>query len=369
MSFKPVKHGNKWRIRWLDANGVRQSLVFDRYNDAVAADAKLQSDAEEIRRGSRAPLPPPKRFDDIVAYWLANRAIHKRSRKDDASIIRRHLTPAFGGKLLVEVTVLEIDAFRVSKAALAPKTVLNLLTLLGSILRAACELGWIVRVPPLHKPKVRLHDSDFHFLRSEDEIRRFLSAAQANGPDAHALYATAFFTGMRAGELAGLKWSDVDFARRVITVQSSYEGPTKSNDVRRLPIVNELLPILRDWKLMTPNGWVFPNRDGNMLQPCSRIFAERFHLVLDAAGFTRPTTGRARHALRFHDLRHSFASWWMIGGGDIFKLQRILGHKTNDITQRYAHLAPDAFANDLGRFSGLGGQLRGEVVPLRAVGR
>ncbi len=353
MSSKPIKHGKKWRVRPQDANGKRQSLVFDRHNDAVAASARAEVEAADIKAGRRDAPPPLKTFDDLTTYWLANRTIHKRQSKDDLSVIRCHLKPAFGGRALTTIGVAEIDAFRASKIALSPKTVSNILTLLGSMLRAALELGWIARLPPLHKPKIRLHDTDFHFLGTKEELHQFLAAAHADGADAHALYATAVFTGLRVGELAGLKWVDVDFARRVINVQRSYDGPTKSNQVRRVPIVDELLPILTAWRQVSGGELVFPNRDGNMLRECGRIFAERFHRVLDAAGFQRPKSGRAVHAFRFHDLRHTFASWWMIGGGDIFKLQRVLGHQTPEVTQRYAHLAPDAFAGDLGLFSGL----------------
>ena len=55
---------------------------------------------------------------------------------------------------------------------------------------------------------------------------------------------------------------------------------------------------------------------------------------------------------RFHDLRHTFASHWVMRGGDLFKLQKILGHSSIEITLRYAHLAPHAFADDYGRLGG-----------------
>ncbi len=56
-----------------------------------------------------------------------------------------------------------------------------------------------------------------------------------------------------------------------------------------------------------------------------------------------------RSYIRFHDLRHTFASHWMMARGDLFKLSKILGHHSIQMTMRYAHLAPDAFAGDLGR--------------------
>ena len=59
--------------------------------------------------------------------------------------------------------------------------------------------------------------------------------------------------------------------------------------------------------------------------------------------------GKERPYVRFHDLRHTFASHWAMKGGDLFKLQKILGHQSVQMTMRYAHLAPDAFRDDYGR--------------------
>lgn len=151
---------------------------------------------------------------------------------------------------------------------------------------------------------------------------------------------------MRAGELAGLRWADVNWGERLITVQRSFRGPTKAGDVRYVPILDALLPTLRAWRLRSPGTLVFPNRDGQMLLPSSRVFQEVLHRVLVRGGF-RGEDGR--RYLRFHDLRHTFASHWMMGGGDLFKLQKILGHKSVQMTMRYAHLAPAAFCEDYGR--------------------
>lgn len=178
-----------------------------------------------------------------------------------------------------------------------------------------------------------------------------MNAAEPEGPMTYALIATAIYTGARAGELAGLRWDDVDFNRRLITIQRSFEGPTKADDVRHVPIVDALLPILREWRLRNPLKWVFPNEWGRMIGPSSRVFQESFHRILTRAGFPKvERNGRSRPYLRFHDLRHTFASQWMMKGGDLFRLQKVLGHKSTQMTQRYAHLAPDAFAEDYARF-------------------
>ncbi|MBX3217126.1 MAG: site-specific integrase [Labilithrix sp.] len=351
-SARPTKHGDRWRIRWLDHTGKRQSDVFDTYKQADQELRRHQAEVEEVKRGLRAPPAPEKKsVGDALDYWLDNRAPQKRSGGDDESIIKCHLRPSFGHLLLRELGVQHTDAFVAQRAALNAKTVHNHLTLFISVLNAAVDLGWLAKVPRIKKPKVRIFSADYRYVRTVEERDKFLRAAHDDGEHVFALYSTAVFTGMREGELAALHWDDVDFDKRLITVQRSFEGPTKAEDVRYVPILDALLPTLRAWRLRCSGKLVFPNRDGRMLLPSSRIFQEVLHRVLKRAGFPkRERRGASRSYIVFHDLRHTFASHWMMHGGDLFKLQKILGHKTVAMTMRYAHLAPHAFTEDHGRF-------------------
>jgi site-specific recombinase XerD len=123
--------------------------------------------------------------------------------------------------------------------------------------------------------------------------------------------------------------------------------------------------VLRAWLLKCPGTVVFPNQAGSMHGESAHIFQEILHRVLDDAGFPKLGEGdHQRRYIRFHDLRHTFASHWMMNGGDLFKLQRILGHKSVTMTQRYAHLAPEAFAADHGRLGGQNALAEGVVVQL-----
>jgi integrase len=89
-----------------------------------------------------------------------------------------------------------------------------------------------------------------------------------------------------------------------------------------------------------------------MFGESARVFQEVMHRVLARAAFPKTMRGgKERPYIRFHDLRHTFASHWVMGGGPLFKLQEILGHKSVQMTLRYAHLAPDAFTEDHGRLA------------------
>ena len=350
----PVKHRNKWRIRWVDERGQRQSESYERFEDAEFMLKRHEVVTEEIRRGLKLGLPPKKSFNDLADYWLTVYAPSKRSFEDDRSIIERHLRPKFGRLALSAIGTGEFDEYWVSHRHLAPKTISNHVILLKSMLNRAVDLKWLHAAPRFKVPSGATSQQDFSYLRNDDEIRRFLVAAKETDTYAYMLYKTAIFTGMRAGELAGLTWSDIDFSRRLITVQRSFTGPTKTSEVRRIPIFDVLFDDLRAWALERPcSDVVFPNRANRPMQESDRLFQEVLHRVLDKAGFP-PTIrrGRPAHYIRFHDLRHTFASHWMMNGGDIFKLQKLLGHKTMAMTLRYSHLSPDAFAGDYAHFGG-----------------
>ena len=363
---EPTPHRGKWRIRWINEHGRRKSESFDDYEDAKFALDRHLVHVQEAKRGLRALSVPDKHFNALCDHWLATRAKRKRSEKDDQSIIRCHLRPFFGRHRLRQIHRGLVDEF-IDSREVGEKTINNHLTLLIAMLNEARERGWLREPPRIKKFKIDPFAQPYRWLRNRDESARFLASAKAErNPQVFDLYATALYSGLRAGELAGLSWGDIDFERRLITVQHSYDGPTKGGSIRHVPLMDPLLPILKTARLRTPGLLVFPNSRGVMRRESDRIFQEVLHRVLNRANFPEEeVNGRMRRYIVFHSLRHSFASHWVLGGGDIFKLQKILGHKSISMTQRYAHLAPGAFADDYGR---LGDSIpSGEVAELQSI--
>jgi len=141
-----------------------------------------------------------------------------------------------------------------------------------------------------------------------------------------------------------LRWRHVDLQMRRIDVRESVKGPLKDKDSRMVPILDRLLPVLRDWKLRTGGeGRVIPplRCDGKKIDKHTPGIYLR--LALDELGL-------ARQGLRWYQAtRHTFASQWVMAGGSIEKLKEILGHYSVVITERYAHLKPELFTpKDLG---------------------
>ncbi len=352
----------QYLARWRDHSGRQISATFVRKKEAVAAREQARAEVRRVRAGELAPpLGEARTFPALCAHWLEVKS-GKRSIADDRSIIGKHLIPALGHLELPAINKAVVDGFYLellgvcSAGEMSPKTARNILTLLGSMLNEAWRQDWIGRVPHIEKP--RIDEQTFAWITNE-QVEQLLAAARADllHPQLAVILAVAAYTGLRAGEVLGLQWPDIAFDRRLITAQRSYGKPyTKTGAVKRVPMMAVLEPILRQWRgLASGSRWLFPTRTGEVRSRDDRHLQEHFQSAVAASGLgPESIQGGSRKRFTFHDLRHSFASNWMSTGGDIFKLQKILGHKSITTTMRYAHLAPRAFEGDYGRFGGVG---------------
>ncbi len=134
----------------------------------------------------------------------------------------------------------------------------------------------------------------------------------------------ALTTGMRASEIFSLKWPDVLYNEGLIAVRAKLKG----GKMRYVPMLPEVAAELRKFPIVFGEDRIFP--------PKPRATGERqrvegsFEDLLERAGIEE---------FRFHDLRHTFASWYMMNGGDLYELAKILGHSNIKMTERYAKLA------------------------------
>lgn len=187
-------------------------------------------------------------------------------------------------------------------------------------------------------------------IPSADEIRAIVAKLDGRW---RPLFLTAIFTGLRASELRGLRWVDVDLKRNEIHVRQRVDcfneiGPTKSTaGERTIPIAPMLVKTLREWKLACPKGELglaFPNGAGR-IETHSNITRRGLHPVQIAAGVT--TAGDKAKYPGLHAFRHFYASWCInrrVDGGlelPLKVVQARLGHSSVTMTaDRYGHLFP-----------------------------
>ena len=139
----------------------------------------------------------------------------------------------------------------------------------------------------------------------------------------------ALTTGMRVSEIFGLKWSDVQYREGLIAVRAKLKG----GKMRYVPMASELADELRRFPAILGEDRIFPPEPGAKRE--RQRVDKSFETVLEMAGI---------EDFRFHDLRHTFASWYMMNGGDLYELAKLLGHANIKMTERYAKLAKQHIA-------------------------
>ena len=204
-------------------------------------------------------------------------------------------------------------------------TVNRYMTALGNAFTVATnEWEWIDENPMRKISKLSEPRGRVRFL-DDEERERLLEACKASAnPYLHTLVVLALSTGARQGELLNLRWSDVDWRRRVLTLHD-----TKNKDRRLLPLVHYALQLMEEHNKVRniASDWIFPSPSRPMKPWDCRsawLSALRKANIQD---------------FRFHDLRHSCASYLAMNGASLAEIAEVLGHKTLQMVKRYAHLS------------------------------
>ena len=244
----------------------------------------------------------------------------------------------FYKKLLAEGRVERIEAQKQPKG-LSAKTVRNIHQIISSALKLAIEQRLIARNPADGCALPKAERKEMQTLPIEQPTS-FLREAKDSG--VFALYYIDLTTGLRRGELLGLKWSDIDLEKGDLRVQRQIgridgkiiEMPLKTkNAYRTLPLSADAISVLKMQKCKVGNSeWVFPSPTGGPMSPDSVL--HMLHRVLKRAGLPK---------VRFHDLRHTFATMALQNGVDVKTVSSMLGHYSAGFTlDTYAHVTTDA---------------------------
>jgi len=169
---------------------------------------------------------------------------------------------------------------------------------------------------------------------SLDEAERLLDALKSNkrGRQTYNMSLLSLFTGARFSEIASLRWADINLDQKSIFI-----GESKNGSPRTLFMNDEIYKMFKSLKSGKPSDLVFPSRTGKVMDQISRLF---FRTIEDLR--LNEGIADARQRVCFHSLRHSFCSWAVLQGCDLYRLQKVVGHKTLEMTARYSHLAPDS---------------------------
>lgn len=204
-------------------------------------------------------------------------------------------------------------------------TVDRYLDALSSALTAAVKDWQWLDIHPMrgHRIKFNKDNARTRYLTNDEQIALWKACQEVHNPIIHDIILLAITTGMRKAEVRNLQWGHVQLGKGWL-----YADMTKNGEKRHVPLGADALAMLqrRYAERDAENPWVFPSTKKD--QPFD--FDTLFDKVVEKAGVLD---------FRFHDLRHTAASYLAMGGASLLELQKVLGHKSLDMVLRYAHLS------------------------------
>jgi len=318
------KRGSVWWMSFTHrGKQVRRSTETTDKKLAIRIFDKLKG---EIAEGKWFEILEGERitFSELMDKYMSEySALNKapRSYERDKGLMK-HLEPVFGKMILTEITTSQIAEYKAMrrKEGASPRTVNYELILMGHAFNLALrEWEWVKDNPVSRVRKEKVNNLIERWLTHEEEKK----LVKASPKWLREIIVFAIHTGFRESEIINLTWKQVDFKRRTVTL---YEQ--KNKDVDTLPLNQTALKILRQRYESTnaENHLVFVNERGKKIFPQNLI--RSFHLAIKKAGIER---------LRFHDLRHTFATRLVQNGVDLYRVQKLGRWKTTSMIMRYAH--------------------------------
>jgi integrase len=346
--------GGSWLASWYAPDGRRVQRKVGAVRTEGRADGLTKAQAErELRRLREIESPRSTSSSQRVTMTQAGeelcRRLELKGRKKShrmtvASDLRNHIAPFFAGKTLDRIEPEDIEHYvAVKRRTLAIKTIRNHIGTMHSVFEVGLRKGWCERNPVklADRPVVKKTETRIQYLE-QPEVEALLAMPypeDAFGSIEPTLYLTAAMTGLRQGELIGLRWRDVDFEARKVRVVSPYVrgefgDPKSVGSGRSVPMAERVavaLLELHERSLYSHDrDLVFCHPESG--QPLDRSkLVRRFRQALDRAG---------AHRITFHELRHTFGTRMAAAGTPLRTLQYWMGHSDSKTTQVYAHYQP-----------------------------
>jgi integrase len=355
-----------WIVDYRDQHGDRHIKTFARKKDADAYHTAVKGD---VRAGIHTADRRSLTVAEAGRLWIESSTrtgLERTTIEGYEQHLKFHIVPLIGATKLSQLTLPAVRLFedRLAKGR-SPAMVRKVLRSLGSIVADAQERGLVAQNVVHSLRRNRRKDRTARVERRQrgklkvgvdiptlDEIRAISAHLEgARRP----LLLTAVFTGLRASELRGLRWADIDLKRAVLHVRQRADryqqigAPKSEAGERTVPLPPLLVNTLREWKLVCPKSdrdLAFANQAGNP-PALADIVRRSFQPAQVAAGVVN-AKGRAKYG-GLHKLRHFYASWCInrkADGGLELPLKLVssrLGHASISITaDRYGHLFPSA---------------------------
>lgn len=334
--------GGRWRARYRDPSGRQRAKTFDKKADAQRFLAKSESNVSD---GTwRDPELEKITYQDWVnEWWTTTVNLRPSTRKRDETYLKNHVLPRFANFELGDFDPREIRAWVADLVGkgLAPSTVRKAYQILSKSLREAVETGVLLQSPcrGISLPKIEVREMPV--LNAVEALH----LSECIDPRYRMLVLLAAYSAMRWGELIALKAERLDLEARTVDVAENIvelsgklysPSPPKTRAGRRkIPVPTAIVDELRqhlDSFGISASQLLFQAPEGG---PLRKTFGKRFWT---------PATKRAGVSpFRFHDLRHTAISYWILCGASPKQIARWPGHTSVSVVlDRYGHLFPEA---------------------------
>ena len=344
--IKSSAYYGRW---WIDGRRVNRKLGKIREPGSREGLTKREAEAAMRRQIELVTAGTNERLSVVEAGDRLVELLELKGRKPSTieavrSALQVHLIPQFGDRPLERIDVRAVERFIAAerREGRAPKSIRNYLGVLHSIFELGIEKGWTRENPVkrVAKPE-NSGNPEIRFLTIE-EVEAVLVAVpdEVLGSIEATLYLTGAMTGLRQGELLGLRWSDVDWLAGKVRVRRAYVrgeyGTTKSRrGFRAVPLADrvgaELEDLSRRSAFTADDDLVFGHPQTGKPLDRSKVH-KRFKAAVKAAGV---------RDVRFHDLRHTFGTRMAAIGVPMRTLQEWMGHADFKTTLIYADYSPD----------------------------
>jgi integrase len=272
-------------------------------------------------------------FGEMADLFLAWADENKKSAKADRVRFDRHLKRRLGNKPIRELSIFDLERLKsgLRKKGLAPATITQCLQLVRVVFNKTKAWGHHDCIfPKVDFPKIR--NRRVAFLMPE-QAETLLAKIKGKSLKLWGQCVLSLYSGMRFGEIAGLKLADLDFDAGTILIRDGKGGVDRH--VYLTQPIRDMFSELWD-EYGKRGGLIFPARPGGKQIRVSPVFARTVDELKLNVGIDDP-----RQKIVFHTLRHTFASWLVMGGESLVTVKELLGHADISTTMRYAHLAPN----------------------------
>lgn len=341
---KGEKVFSSWMYDFYDVFGKRHKK--SGFKTRAEAEQKEAVAKADYNKGPATSNDNNMKFKDLMGQFIKLHAeiyLKPSTVRGYQDHFKLHLKEFFGEIKLVDITPVIINRFMEQKikSGLSNKTVNHLLTTLGTAFNWAVNNNYMIFNPVSRVKKLKVQQKEMEFL-TEEEIKKVLDVAEVEYPDFYPILITAIYSGMRRGEVLGLTWNCIDFNKSIIKVRKSlYKGilstPKTDCSIRDIQVPSKLIQVLKQYKNFAVDNelnLVFTQKNGKPID-ADNLMNRRYRKILKLAGVKQ---------IRFHDLRHTYASLLIAKDLNIKYIQKQMGHSSFEVTMNtYAHLMPEVY--------------------------